>query len=511
MASFSKGTSFTDGVTGDVTAAKLHALVDAATPVGGLVTDRTAKTSVIGTDVVLISDSADSNNLKKVTVTNLANNLPTAVITNGTVTTLNSTTGTITTGVIPTLTSTTLITSGTGTAAAPAITRDSDTDTGIFFPAADTIAFSEGGTEAMRIDSSGNVGIKNTAPSTTCSAVGGYGLVIGDGTGSPSLALYGANNTGQGVYFGDSSTGTASYAGFIDYLHQSNALRLGTDATERLRIDSSGNVGIGTSTSLVRLTVDSGSAVQYGKFNSTAANGGYLTFESSGTVHGDIGTAAQVITSGSASDFGINARGSRNMVFGTNNTERLRITSGGDVCVGATSSRAGRFTVEGGSSVATVASLFSNATGDVGQRVLLISKTDDNTTTSQVFVTFAVNNANTNSGQINANGANQAAFGSSSDERLKQNIQNIPSQWDNFKSLRPVEFDYIESEGGGHQIGFIAQEVLEIFPDIVGEKQDGMLTLSGLGKNEARLIKALQEAMERIEQLESKVAALEAA
>ena len=63
MASFSKGTSFTDGVTGDVTAAKLHALVDAATPVAGLVTDRTAKTSVVGADLVLLSDSADSNNL----------------------------------------------------------------------------------------------------------------------------------------------------------------------------------------------------------------------------------------------------------------------------------------------------------------------------------------------------------------------------------------------------------------------------------------------------------------
>ena len=119
MASFSKGTSFQDGVTGDVTAAKLHALVDAATPVAGLVTDRTAKTSVVGADLVLLSDSADSNNLKKVSITNFANNLPTAVITNGTVTTLNSTTGTITganitTGTIATATLTNAnITAGT--------------------------------------------------------------------------------------------------------------------------------------------------------------------------------------------------------------------------------------------------------------------------------------------------------------------------------------------------------------------------------------------------------------
>lgn len=46
-----------------------------------------------------------------------------------------------------------------GTAAAPSITNDGNTNTGIFFPAADTIAFSEGGAEAMRIDSGGNLGV----------------------------------------------------------------------------------------------------------------------------------------------------------------------------------------------------------------------------------------------------------------------------------------------------------------------------------------------------------------
>jgi hypothetical protein len=50
-----------------------------------------------------------------------------------------------------------------GTAAAPAITTTGDTNTGIFFPAADTIAFSEGGTEAMRIDSSGNLLVGTTS------------------------------------------------------------------------------------------------------------------------------------------------------------------------------------------------------------------------------------------------------------------------------------------------------------------------------------------------------------
>ncbi len=54
-----------------------------------------------------------------------------------------------------------------GTAALPAITTAGDTNTGIFFPAADTIAFAEGGTESMRIDSTGNTLINTTTNTRT--------------------------------------------------------------------------------------------------------------------------------------------------------------------------------------------------------------------------------------------------------------------------------------------------------------------------------------------------------
>jgi hypothetical protein len=131
--------------------------------------------------------------------------------------------------------------------------------------------------------------------------------------------------------------------------------------------------------------------------------------------------------------------------------------------------------------------------------------------TGNVLIRFWISNFGAGSGIITANGASAAAFGSFSDARLKENIEDLPSQWDNIKSLRPVEFDYIETFGGGHQIGFVAQEMQAVYPDAVGIGDNEMLTVTAWSKTEARLVKALQEAIGRIETLEAEVAALKGA
>jgi hypothetical protein len=148
-----------------------------------------------------------------------------------------------------------------GSASTPAI-RGTDTNTGIFFPAADTIAFSEGGTEVMRIDSSGNVGIGTSSPTQKLDVDGSIKI-----------------KDNYELDFGGTST-------FIIGSSSSNYLRFYTNTTERMRIDSSGNVLVGITSSLgvaqgfqasasgnaslaLRRLSDSGHVARFLNFNST--------------------------------------------------------------------------------------------------------------------------------------------------------------------------------------------------------------------------------------------------
>ena len=170
--------------------------------------------------------------------------------------------------------------------------------------------------------------------------------------------------------------------------------------------------------------------------------------------------------------------------------------------VGTTTASA-RFVVTASSNSSYAGQIRSDISGDVAQAPFLIAKYDNNSTTSQVFQRFAINQGATANGQINANGASQVAFGSWSDARLKENIVDLPSQLNNIASLRPVEFDY--KDGSGHQIGFIAQEMQEVYPDAVGENSDGYLTITGWDKTTSRLVKAIQELSAKVDTLQAEL------
>jgi hypothetical protein len=144
-----------------------------------------------------------------------------------------------------------------GAVGTPAITTTGDTNTGIFFPAADTIAFTEGGAEAARIDSSGNFGIGTTSPGSKLEVAGLTNITAGGlkVTGSPTgydneIALGGA--TAASAY-AITTTGTGAANMFFDHRGTSNTgsfyFRNGTTATtERLRIDGSGGLILAGST-----------------------------------------------------------------------------------------------------------------------------------------------------------------------------------------------------------------------------------------------------------------------
>jgi hypothetical protein len=124
-----------------------------------------------------------------------------------------------------------------GTAATPAI-RGTDANTGIFFPAADTIAFSEGGAEAMRINGSGNVLVGTT---TATYGAANRGLIEINGSTDSVYALK-AGGTGVGYIQGVSTAVNFNTGSAIP-------LTLGTNNSERMRIDSSGNVFVAKNSS----------------------------------------------------------------------------------------------------------------------------------------------------------------------------------------------------------------------------------------------------------------------
>jgi len=192
------------------------------------------------------------------------------------------------------LNGTTGVSSVDGSASTPAI-QGNDTNTGVFFPAADTVAIATGGTERARVDSSGNVGIGTSSP--------GAKLEVNAAANYVS-ARVNSSTTTIDLYANSSS----SAAGL--YTDDAIPILFWNSGTERARIDSSGNLLVGTTSSSGLLTVAQSSASAAAAYinassasytgnvcdvrTGTAAGTGYTLF--AGTNSG--GTAFQVLGNG---------------------------------------------------------------------------------------------------------------------------------------------------------------------------------------------------------------------
>ena len=127
-----------------------------------------------------------------------------------------------------------------GSAGAPAIYPTGDTNTGIFFPAADTVAVATAGTERLRVNSAGNLGLGTTSPTHNASA------------GSVVAHINGPSTNAAVLHLTNETTGSAANDGLIlarwndntNYLwtYENEAIAFGTNNLERMRIDSAGRV-----------------------------------------------------------------------------------------------------------------------------------------------------------------------------------------------------------------------------------------------------------------------------
>jgi len=471
------------------------------------------------------------------------------------------------------------ITAPGGTAAAPSLTTSGDVNTGIFFPAADTIAFSEGGVEAMRIDSSGNVGIGTGSPSSKLDLVGVLQWQATAGTVLGKLTYSGGEpvvlaNTGLGLNFytnnafaakidssgnlglgvtpsafagagkiiqfgnGNASIGTQN-SGDANFMHNAyenpnatfkyvasgvGALRYQLDInnnvhkwyyaasgtanntisfTQAMTLDASGRLLVGT-------TSASGNAALQVK----GATSGYARLEgTSSTLFA--GDASQLISGADAANSAFRAEGALLFAAG-GGTERARITSGGF----------SKFSNNGTylNSTASYYEIRSNT--DIS--VLVTQSTSTNAgvivynaqlPTSAAGLFFIGETGGVAKIRIEADGdvynAN-GTYGTISDERLKQDIVNAPSQWDDIKAVRfrkyRMKTDVEANADAPVLLGVVAQELEQTSPGLVEERSNEDGTTTKTVKSSVLLMKAavaLQEAMTRIETLEAKVAALE--
>jgi hypothetical protein len=357
--------------------------------------------------------------------------------------------------------------------------------TGTYVP----MTFYNNGSEQMRLTTAGSFGIGTSSPTTKLSVVSGTNAGISVNDGTVNTIIY--NSTG-----GVSSIGTTTNHP-VDFYANNSA---------RMRITAAGDVGIGTSSPNGNLTIQQASATTGGPvlslWNSNNAGGntcGYLRFFSNVTARAQIHS---VIDSGSPFH--------GNLIFSTGeNTmnERARIDSSGNLLVGATSAGAGnsRVYINGDGTNPAFRALANTSTTSVYAGIFR-----HESTTNGAYIQF-VTDANVETGRI-YDSAGTMQYASSSDARLKTNVQPLQNGLSSVLAMNPCTYDMRRGETTTiPSAGLIAQEVFEVYPYAVGVGGDDENTNPwsvDYGKLTPLLIKAIQEQQAMIQQLQAEVAAL---
>ena len=276
------------------------------------------------------------------TVTTVAN----LTLTNATISSGNVT---VTTGIF-----------GAGSNTAPSITTTGDTNTGIFFPTADTIAFTEGGVESMRIDSSGQVGIGTSSPN-------GKVDIVSSSAGANTDTLFLTNSSGNAgtatsLVFGVGSDPTNRQAVIRGINAGGNAINLAfltsnADApAERMRIDSSGNLLVGSTSAdlsnnnfISKQSLDTTAGIAVINNNTGSSASAVMRYKNSGSAiayaglggtnraaYAGLGANILAMYTDNAAGMGFLVDAAGPITFNTNALERMRIDASGNLLVGKT-------------------------------------------------------------------------------------------------------------------------------------------------------------------------------
>ena len=338
----------------------------------------------------------------------------------------------------------------------------------------------------------GNVGIGLTTPSDYYAP----NLVVSSAAEKGITIAATATNAANYLMFADGTSGDERYRGYLGYNHSSDELTLRSadfinfmsgGGSERMRIDSGGNIGFNTTNTTVGSSVTGNSTATPSRFmfNNNYSNG--YTDASLKIYLFNEGSTRQGFTSGPAYDLQYHSSGSDNgrHAFYVANTEVMRVNKG-KVAIGTSglnySFVSTGIDIEAGTSPAIT--MNRNSDGDI--------------------ITFKKDNGTGTVGTISIT-STATTYNTSSDARLK-NILGEAKGLEIINKLNPVNFEWKKNKE--IQDGLIAQEVMEIVPNAVTGSEEDYYQMD-YSKLVTPLIKAIQEQQTIIEDLKSRVKTLE--
>jgi len=308
-------------------------------------------------------------------------------------------------------------------------------------------------TERARIDSSGNLGLGVT-PSAWGSSfkalqVGGSSVWVNPSSAANTLHIN-RNAYYDGSSFKYIATGTASEysqdsGSHIWYTAASGTAGNAITFTQAMTLDASGNLLVGTT------TTSSLAASGRGLIEVNGTSDSAFAMKANGTLYGYFFN--------SASEFRIANITANPITFFTNNTERARIDSSGNLLVGKTSTAVA---TGAGFIFAPAGDLYSTMASSTGSAATLnVYSTDAGAYRFYVSMNGTVSATNTTITAI-------------SDQRLKENIRDLDDGLATVMALKPRKFDWKDGKGKGikNDRGFIAQEFEQVLPDMIEEWRD---------------------------------------